>query len=277
MNKKILLLNLLVLFLISCSTKPIVETAVIKIKGSDTMLHLTEQLAKEYMKQNPGVSIYVETGGTSEGVRALIRGEADICTASRLLKPDESKLLADYYGTLGMFFLIAKDALTIYLNPKNPVKDLTLEQLKGIYTCKIKNWKELGGNDEPIMPIIRNPNSGTHLYFKEYVLGGEEYCESAVIEPLTENVIEKIIENENAIGYGGAGFTNDVYHASIEGIRPTEENARNDTYPITRYLHFFTQKTPTGVVKDFIDWVVRPEGQKIIKASGYIPLWELPY
>jgi phosphate transport system substrate-binding protein len=207
----------------------------------------------------------------------LIRGEADICTASRLLKPDESKLLADYYGTLGMFFLIAKDALTIYINPENPVKNLTLQQLKEIYTCQITNWKELGGSDELIIPIMRNPNSGTHLYFKEYVLGGEEYCKNVVIEPLTENVIEKIIENENAIGYGGIGFTEDVYHASIEGIKPTEENARNDVYPITRYLHFFTQKTPGGAVKDFIDWVLRPDGQKIINDSGYIPLWELPY
>jgi phosphate transport system substrate-binding protein len=276
MNKKILLLLLILLSHYSCSTKPI-ETAVIRIKGSDTMLHLTEQLAKEYMKLNPGISIYVESGGTSEGVQALIRGEADICTASRLLKPDESKLLADYYGTLGMFFLIAKDALTIYINPENPVKNLTLQQLKEIYTCQITNWKELGGGDEPIIPIMRNPNSGTHLYFKEYVLGGEEYCKDVVIEPLTENVIEKIIENENAIGYGGIGFTEDVYHASIEGIKPTEENARNDAYPITRYLHFFTQKTPGGAVKDFIDWVLRPEGQKIINDSGYIPLWELPY
>jgi len=270
------LLFLIGLLCISCSSKP-TQVATIKISGSDTMLNLTEHLAKEYMKLNPGVSIYVKGGGTRAGIQDLINDETNICTASRLLQPYEAKLLADYYGTLGLFFLIAKDALTIYVNPDNPVKNFTIAQLKEIYMCKIKNWKELGGNDEPVIPIIRNPNSGTHLYFKEHVLEDEEYCVSVTVESTTEDVIEQVAEHVNAIGYGGIGFTDNIYQASIEGIKPSEENARNDSYPITRYLHFFTQKTPTGAVKDFIDWVLTPAGQNVIKESGYISLWELPY
>ncbi len=264
------------IFITSCSYKPI-ERAVIKIKGSDTMLELTKKLAGQYMKNNPGISIYVSGGGSAEGIRALIRGETDICTASRNIRPEEAKALADYYGSLGLIFLVAKDALSIYLNKRNPVKNLTLQQLKLIYECKITNWKDVGGFDKPIIPVIRNTNSGTYLYFKEHVLTGDAYCENSVIKPTTRSIIEYVSENINAIGYGGIGYKGDIYYANINGITPSEENARNDSYPITRYLHFFTTKTPTGSIKRFIDWVLSPDGQNIVKQSGFIPLWEVSY
>lgn len=241
------------------------------------MLELTENLAEEYMKKHPGVSIYVYGGGTAEGVKALISGEVDITTASRNLKPEEAKLLADYYGTLGMFFLVAKDALSIYLNPGNPVKDLSIEQLKEIYECEITNWKELGGKDEPIVPVTRNPNSGTYLYFKEHILDGSEYCENSLVESTTRSVIEYVADNPNAIGYGGMGYGGEIIHSKINGIEPGEKNVQNDTYPITRYLHFFTTKEPTGTVKNFIDWVLTLEGQRVITESGFISLWEIPF
>lgn len=258
----------------SCSYKP-TEFAVIKIKGSDTMLELTKNLANKYMQINPGISIYVEGGGTAKGIRALLRGEIDICTASRNIRPEEAKALADYYGSLGLFYLVAKDALSIYLNNQNPVKDISLNQLKQIFECKITNWKELGGFDRPIIPVIRNTNSGTHLYFKEHVLGGDDYCNSVTIKPTTRSIIEYVSENINAIGYGGMGYKGNVFDAKINGISPSEENARNDIYLITRYLHFFTSKTPGGSIKPFIDWVLSPEGQMVVKESGYIPLWEI--
>ena len=265
----------MIIFNFGCTVKP-VEVATITIKGSDSMLQLTENLAEEYMKLNPGISIYVYGGGTSEGVRALIRNEIDICTASRNLKPEETKALADYYGTVGLFYLVAKDALCVYVNPYNPLKDFTVEQLKKIFECKIKNWKELGGKDQNIIPIIRNLNSGTHLYFKEHVLEGDEYCNDAVVEATTRSVIDYVEKNEGAIGYGSIGYKGDIFYAKIEGIEPSEKTVQNDTYPITRYLHFFTSKEPKGTVKNFIDWVLFPDGQKIIKQSGFIPLWEIP-
>ncbi|OGU37352.1 MAG: hypothetical protein A2068_11890, partial [Ignavibacteria bacterium GWB2_35_6b] len=200
------------LILLGCSAKSY-KVAVIRIKGSDTMLILTQRLADEYMNLNPGVSIYVEGSGTANGIKSMIKGEVDICTASRLLKSDEAKLLADYYGTLGMYFLLAKDALSIYLNPANPVKNLTRGQLKKIYTCEIKNWKELGGNNEQILAINRAPNSGTYLYFQEHVLEGEQYCANTESAATTEAVIEAVEKNRNAIGYGGIGYGEDVYHA----------------------------------------------------------------
>lgn len=273
---RFLLLFLSILILNSgCSVKP-TEYATITIKGSDSMLQLTENLAEEYMKLNPGVSIYVYGGGSSEGVRALIRDEIDICTASRNLKPEETKALADYYGSVGLFYLVAKEALCIYVNQNNPVKNFTIDELKKIFECEIDNWDKLGGKNQKIAPVIRNINSGTHYYFKEHVLSGDNYCDDAIIESTTNSVIEYIENNEAAIGYGSMGYTGDIFYAIVDNIEPSEKNVRNDTYPITRYLHFYTTKAPGGAVKNFIDWVLSPEGQQVIKQSGYIPLWELP-
>ena len=259
-----------------CSFKP-AEVARITIKGSDSMLPLTENLAEEYMKQNPEISIYVYGGGTAEGVRALIRNEIDICTASRNLQPEEAKALADYYGTVGLFYLIAKDALCVYVNSYNPVKNLSLEELGKIFECKITDWSELGGKNQKIVTVIRNLNSGTYLYFREHVLEGDMYCDDAVIKSTTQDVIDYIEQNENAIGYGSIGFSGDIVNIKINGIEPSEKNAQNDSYPITRYLHFFTTQVAKGAVKNFVDWVLSPEGQRIVKQSGYVPLWETTY
>ena len=240
------------------------------------MLLLTENLAKEYMKLNPGVSIYVYGGGTATGIRALINGEIDICTASRNLVPDEAKTLAEYYGSVGLFYLIAKDALSVYVNRYNPVKDLSMDELKNIFECEVTDWSKLGGKHQNIIPVIRNLNSGTYLFFKEHVMTGGEYCDEAVVEATTSEIIRFVEENENAIGYGSMGYNGNIAHAKINGIEPSEKNAQNDTYPLTRYLHFFTTQVPNGLVKKFIDWVLSPQGQNVIKQSGYIPLWELP-
>ncbi|MBK9099904.1 MAG: phosphate ABC transporter substrate-binding protein [bacterium] len=267
---------LIFLFQIGCSFKP-VEVARITIKGSDSMLPLTEMLAEEYMKQNPEISIYVYGGGSAEGIKALIRNEIDICTTSRNLEPQETKALAEYYGSVGLFYLIAKDALCIYINKSNPVKEYSIEQIRQIFECKVINWNELGWQNTVIIPVIRNLNSGTHLYFKEHVLEGAEYCNSAIVKSTTNDVIQFIEQNDNAIGYGSIGYTGDFSYASINGIEPSEKNAQNDTYPITRYLHFFTTQIPKGSVKNFVDWVLSPEGQRIVKQAGYIPLWDLTY
>ncbi|MBK7377556.1 MAG: phosphate ABC transporter substrate-binding protein [Ignavibacteriales bacterium] len=257
----------------SCSYKNI-DGNVIRIAGSDTMLELTSLLAEEYMNEHPGISIHVEGGGTAKGIEILINNQIDICTASRNLEPEETKALTEYYGSLGLVFLIAKDALSIYLHPDNPVKNLTMKQLKEIFTGKINNWKNLGGEDKSIIPVIRNPNSGTYLYFKDHVLEGEKYITTSIVEPTTKDIVQFVSENDNAIGYGGMGYKGNVFNVMIEGIEPSEKNVRNDSYPIIRYLHFLVVKTPGGVVKNFIDWVLSPSGQYVVRRSGFIPLWE---
>jgi phosphate transport system substrate-binding protein len=238
------------------------------------MLYLTKLLAEEYMKSNPSVSIYVEGGGTAAGIRSFVKGEINICTASRTLKGEEIKMLAEHFRSVGVSFIIAKDALTIFINPKNGVRNFTLEQLKKIFTGEIKNWKELGGNDQPIHVLNRNPNSGTYLYFKEHVLSGQNYSADAITKPTTLSIVNEVISDKTAIGYGGIGYQKEFTAASVEGIKPSEINVRNDIYPISRYLYFYTLNTPAGTVKDFIDWVIGPVGQQIVERAGYISLWE---
>lgn len=274
MNKKIIVTLILLLgFLLSCSAN-IAYNNVIRVSGSDTMYELTSKLAENFMKDHPGISIRVEGGGTAYGIKQLIKGEIDICTASRNLKPKEAKQLADYYGSLGLVFLIAKDALSIFVNENMPVDNITYQQLKKVFIGEITNWKEIGGPDTLIQAVIRNPNSGTYLYFKDHVLDGEEYGDNSLIIPTTREIVKYTEQYLNAIGYGGMGYTGKIKHIKIDGVEPIEANVRNDTYPIIRYLHFFTTKSPGGEVKKFIDWVLSPAGQSIIRQAGFIPLWE---
>ena len=236
---------------------------------------LLSRWAEEYMKSNPDVSVYTEGGGTEDGIRALIDGKVDICAASRPLQPNEARLLAEKYRKLGISILVAKDALSIYVNPANPVQNLSIKQIKQIFIGKITNWKEVEGNDEPIEVLTRSPNSGTYLYFKEHILEGEFYSSTAKTMPTYTAMVKYISENQNSIGFGGIVFGQNIIHCQINGIAPIDENVRNDTYPIIRYLYLYTIDTPRGLIKNFIDWILK-DGQRIVKETGLIPLWEIP-
>lgn len=279
-HKLLLVISVVNVFLLTtCSPVINNKTEIIRIKGSDTMFGLTTALAEEFMKTHSSISIYVDGGGTEEGIDALLKEEADIALASRLPSTNETKLLADYYGSVGMFYLIAKDGIIIYLNKENSVSDLSLEQLKNIFTGKITNWIRAGGNNLPISVINRPPSSGTRMYFKEHVLNDSSYTDKSIIRFTNKSVIKEVSENINSVGYGGFAFINEknIKYATINNISPTEENIRNDSYPLTRYLHFFTTRTAKGAAKIFIDWVISPEGQKTIKKQGFVPLWEVEF
>jgi phosphate transport system substrate-binding protein len=273
--KRIIFISIIILsILLGCSGSKDSSKEIIRIKGSDTMLHLTSLLAAEYMKSNPQISIYVEGGGTATGIEALGNGAIDICTASRTLKGEEVKILAENYRSVGMSTIIAKDALSIYVNINNPVNNISIDEIKKIYRCGIMNWNELGWENHVIIPVSRNPNSGTYLYFKEHILDGEEYCNEIQVKPTTESIVKFISENLYSIGYGGIGYlTDSVKTLNVDGISPDDENVIDGSYPISRYLHFYTLRQPEGEVKKFIDWVISDEGQKLVKKSGYIPLW----
>jgi phosphate transport system substrate-binding protein len=271
--KLLITLYLLITFFSGCSYKQI-ELSRIRVKGSDTMLFLTNLLAREYMKNNPLVSVYVEGGGTATGIKAMGEGTIDICTASRPLKGEEVKILADNYRSVGMSTIIAKDALSICVNIKNPVDNISTEIIKEIFRCELRNWNKLGWDDQEIIPVGRNPNSGTYLYFKEHLLEDEDYCEQVQIKPTTESIVKFVSENIYAVGYVGIGYLTDSVKAlDINDISPTEKNVIENIYPVSRYLHFYTLRQPEGEIKKFIDWVVSNEGQKLVRKSGYIPIW----
>lgn len=271
-----------VLFLLSlvtlyhCTGSRSNAPAIVRLKGSDTMLPLNRMWAEEFMKTHPRISIQVEGGGSATGIQALIESQADICAASRPLHPEEAGALAQRYRTIGFSFLVAKDALSIFLHPQNPVKDLTLKHVKEIFTGKVTNWAEVGGLNQEILVLIRPPDSGTYLYFKEHILGGEAYIASGRIAQTTAEIAAIVAQTPNAIGYGGIAYAASVNItlAKINGIPATAETVRYNLYPYTRYLYLYTINKPTGAVKEYIDWVLSPEGQRVVKNAGYLPLWE---
>lgn len=270
--KKIIFL-IAILLILNCSWQYVRSTQILKIKGSDTMLILAQRWAEVFMQENPHHSIYVDGGGTKAGIQALIDGSAQICTASRPLRPDESRLLADKYHSLGLAFLVAKDAVSIYLHPDNPVRNLTSDDLHGIFTGRITNWSRLGGDDQPIHVLMRSPNSGTRLYLKEHVLADESFLTDSQIEPTTAEMTRSILNDPWAIGYGGLAYGPELFHCPIDSIAPTAENVINGSYPLSRYLYLYTIDIPRGNVQRFIDWVQSPAGQSVVAQIGYIPLW----
>lgn len=274
----IILYSALLLLINGCgSSSTTSKDEVILIKGSDTMLHLTQRLADTFSENNPNIKFQIYGGGTKTGIEELLSGRIDICTASRNLTPIEAKNLADYYGSIGMYYLVAKDAVCIYVNKNSPIENLSFNELNKIFTCKYSTLDSLKLGSEIIILAIRDSDSGTRKFLKDLIIPNEKYCNSAKIFSTTEDIVEFIKENKNAIGFGGIGLAKGLKLISINGIEPNEKNTKNDSYPLTRYLHFFTTKSPSGKVKKFIDWVLTPEGQKVVKEEGFIPLWEINY
>jgi len=251
-----------------------IEGTAVRIKGSDTMLLLASRWAEEFMKSHPGISVYVEGGGTERGIAALIEGDVNLCTASRTLLPSEVRSLLNKRGSLGLSILTAKDALSVYLHPDNKVRNLKLDQVRDLFTGVIRNWKEFGGEDLPVTVISRPPNSGTYLFFEEHVLMGVPYTTQAVTVPSTDAVIASVVEQLGGIGYGGLAYGDQLLHASIDGIEATKDNVRNGSYPISRYLYLFAASQLEGANKRFVDWVLSDAGQAVVEEVGFIPLWD---
>jgi phosphate transport system substrate-binding protein len=250
----------------------------VTVKGSDTMVIMMQRWAESYMNEQRGQIIQVTGGGSGTGIAALINGTTDVCMSSRPMKEDEKRKLRDRYQTLGVEIPVAKDGLSIYLHEQNPVPALTLTQLRGIYTGATTNWKELGGRDAPITLYSRENNSGTYVYFKDHVLLGRDYSARCQTLPGTAAVVNAVARDPNGIGYGGAAYGKGVKECAIKkdersaAVMPTAETVRDGSYPVTRYLYLYTRTRPAGAVKQFIDWVLTPEGQALASRVGYYPV-----
>jgi phosphate transport system substrate-binding protein len=249
----------------------------ITIKGSDTMVILSQKWAEVYMKKNPQVILQVTGGGSGTGISALINGSTDICNSSRPLKQSEMEKLKERYGTMGIEVPCAKDGITIFLHESNPVKSLSVRQLSGIFSGKIKNWKEVGGPDATIKLYGRENSSGTYVFFKDHVLK-TDYAAGTQTLPGTAAVVNAVKKDKYGIGYGGAAYAKGVKHCPVNkddnspAVEPTAENIKKGTYPITRYLYLYLTNRPTGEIKKFIDWVLGPEGQALVTELGYFPV-----
>ena len=187
----------------------------ITVKGSDTMVILAQKWAELYMKNNSATEIQVTGGGSGVGITALINGTTDICNASRPMKQTEIEKLKARYNTLGVQIPCARDGITVFLNEDNPVQELTINQLSDIYQGKVRNWKELGGNDAPITVYGRENSSGTYVYFRDEVVKGD-YAASVQTLPGTAAVVNAVKKDVNGIGYGGAAYAVGVKHAKVK-------------------------------------------------------------
>lgn len=249
----------------------------ITIKGSDTMVIIAQKWAEVYMKSHPEVTLQVTGGGSGTGISALINGATDICNASRPMKQSEIDKLKERYGSLGVKISCAKDGITVYLNESNPVKELSIKQLSGIYSGKIKNWKEVGGPDEAIKLYGRENSSGTYVFFQENVVKGD-YAASCQTLPGTAAVVNAVKNDKYGIGYGGAAYAKGVKHCAVKkddktpAYMASTETIKNGTYPISRYLYMYVRNRPTGEMKNYIDWILGPEGQKLVVSQGYFPV-----
>lgn len=248
-----------------------------KLKGSDTLLPLVQKESENYLKINPKAGITVTGGGSGVGISALMEGTADIAMSSRKIKFDE-RMKLQKAGKQPVEVIVAYDALAVVVNPGNKVTNLTRQQLEDIFTGKIRNWKDVGGDNMSIVGYSRETSSGTYEFFKEHVLNNKNYMPSILSMPATGAIIQSVGQTKGAIGYVGLAYLNKnvkAIHVSSDGknyVAPSFENARNKTYPIVRPLYFYYLKGTEKTAMPFINYLLSSEGQASVRSVGYIPV-----
>ncbi|MFQ5944447.1 MAG: phosphate ABC transporter substrate-binding protein, partial [Anaerolineales bacterium] len=252
-------------------------------KGSDTIVNLALAWAEAYKSVEPQVNISVTGGGSGTGMAALINGTVDVANASRQIKLEE-RTEAEANGIEPIEFIVARDAIAIIVNPSNPIDELTIGQLSDIYSGKINNWSELGGEDRPIVRLSRETNSGTHVYFLEQVLrhGDKEdstlFSPDTLLLPSSEGITSEVRENPNAIGYDGLGYvTDDVKVIAVAGeasepfVLPSIQSVNEAQYPISRDLYMYTAGEPSGPILTYLEWIMQANAQTIVSDLGFVP------
>jgi len=251
----------------------------ITVKGSDTLVILAQKWAEIYMSSHKDVAIQVMGGGSGTGFAALQNQTTDLADASRKIKAKEIEACVKAFGKRPTEYKVCLDGLSIYVNTENPIKELSIDQLDGLFCGKIKNWKEVGGEDAPVTLYSRENSSGTYEFFKEHVLKGKDFAASAQTMPGTAAVLQSVAKDKNGIGYGGAAYGAGAKHLLIKkddaspAIEPTEETVLQGTYPIWRYLYIYVNPgLDKGEVAAYLNWIRSDEGQKVVKDIGYYPL-----
>lgn len=282
----------LVLILTGCASNPEgnenqdnpVEYYYLENKGSDTMVNLALYWAEKYQDLHPEIRISVTGGGSGTGISSLINNTVDIANASRQIKQVEINN-ARANGVDPIEYVVARDAIAVIVHPDNPIDQLTLKQISDIYTGKLDNWSQLGGENRPIVRLSRETNSGTHVYFLEEVirLGNSEdktiFSANTLLLPSSEGIIAEVKDNPNAIGYDGLGYvTEEVKVLSIAEdensayIYPSLSTVNDNSYAISRNLFIYSAGSPKPFVLDYLNWIKSPEGQKIVEELGFIPV-----
>ena len=249
-----------------------------RVKGSDTLLPLTQELAEQYLKKEPDAEVIVTGGGSGVGIAALPENTTDIAMASRQIKFSEKMKFAEL-GLDAEEVVVAYDALAVVVNPSNPVGRLTREQLEAIFRGKITNWKDVGGEDRKIVVYSRETSSGTYEFFKESVLENKNYMSSILSMPATGAIIQSVRQTKGAIGYIGLAYLNPYvkplavsYDGGAHYAVPSVETAADGSYPIVRPLYYYYDSRKEAQVSPFISYVLSPEGQESVLEQGFIPV-----
>lgn len=250
------------------------------IKGSDTMVNLVTAWAEDFMAGNPGVRVTTVGGGSGTGFASMLNNTTDICASSRSIMPNEIERMQER-GIEVAEHKVGLDGLAIVVHPSNPVEQLSMEQLKGIYTGTITDWSEVGGEAGRIVAVSRDSASGTFLFFAEVVLQRQDYATTVMPLISTAGIAQQVATNPRAIGYVGLAYAENAnvrivpiqLEQGAEAVMPTEENVRSGAYPIARPLFLYTDGDPeSGIVRDFLDFVMTPAGARITSRIGYVPL-----
>ncbi len=266
-------LGIILSFTIASEAKNII------VKGSDTMVILGQRWAEVYMKNNKDVVIQVTGGGSGTGIAALINQTTDLANSSRPIKSSEKEKI-EATGKKLVEIPVALDGLAVYINDKNPIKELTMSQIKDIFTGKVNNWKELGWDDKRIKVYSRENNSGTYVFFKEHVLNNEDFGPFTQYMPGTASVLNAVKKDKYGIGYGGIGYLKGVKALAVKADEnskaylPTEENVDKGLYPLSRFLYIYTtaDKLEDPNIRNYISWILSDEGQSVTSKVGYYPL-----
>jgi phosphate transport system substrate-binding protein len=263
--------------LVALCAPALAAAGTVTVKGSDTMVILAQRWAEDYMKKNPSKKVQVTGGGSGTGIAALVNGTTDIASSSRAIKDAEVAQVKARFNAAPVETVVARDGVAVYVSDSNPVSQLTIEQVKGIYLGDIKSWKEVGGKDAPIVLYSRENSSGTYVFVKEHVLGNEDFAPEAQTLPGTAAVVNAVAREANGIGYGGAAYAKGVKEVKIVGkdgqaYLPNAENVRSGKYALSRPLQMYTRGNPTGEAKEFIDFCLSRAGQEIVTQVGYYPI-----
>jgi phosphate transport system substrate-binding protein len=244
----------------------------ITIKGSTTVLPIAQRTAEEFMNQNPAANISVQGGGSSVGIASIIDGTADIGDASRPIKDKEiNKAIQN--GVTPKAHVVAMDGIAVIVNSSNTVQGLTKQQVKSIYTGGVSDWGQVGGRGGKIVVIGRDSASGTYEAFAEKALDKQKTRPDALLQASNQAVATTVASTPGAIGYVGLGYvTSKVKPITVNGVKCTKETVLSGRYPLARPLFMYTNGKPSGVVKEYIDFVLSKEGQALAEEEGYVGL-----
>ena len=285
----ILLIAIILMTMPACRSNSAVQVSTgsaqsIQNKGSDTLVNLALAWAEAYRMTKPDISIAVTGGGSGTGIAALINGTVDIANASRQMK-DKEISAAQENGINPIEFTVAIDALAVVIHPDNPVDRLTVDQLADIFTGRVTNWQEVGGNDASIVLLSRETNSGTHVYFLEEVVrkgdgdNTDIFAPQTLLMPSSVGITSELRRNPNAIGYDGLGYVTEhekvvaiAKDAGSPYVLPTVQTGADGSYPIARGLYMYTAGEPNEIITQYLDWIRGPDGQQIVRELGFVPL-----